>query len=301
MNHSIEELFPFYALGTLTQRERAEVEAYVAGNPEAQTRLQEMVETAALLPYHVAPVAPSAQTKRKLMARVQAETTPKLPSRPATSWWHSLRAIWEQLRLHPVTVPAFALVALVCLTAVSLWAFSLNRQLTQQQTQVAALQTQLDSLQDELTQIAGDKEQLQIEITDLQNVNEALQQQLTEQETALALFRDPTTQIYPIAGKEPQPRALGKLVIHAESQTAVFVASRLEILPGDKVYQLWFIQGDQPVGMGTFQVNDQGEGQLVLSNNAGVVGITAVGVSIEPLGGSPQPTGDIILLSVISS
>ena len=42
-----EELFPFYALHALTDEERAEVDAYIAVNPEAAARLAALAQDAA--------------------------------------------------------------------------------------------------------------------------------------------------------------------------------------------------------------------------------------------------------------
>ena len=51
MDEKIEQLFAFYALGSLTAAERSQVEAYVASNPDAKERLEEMIRTASALAY----------------------------------------------------------------------------------------------------------------------------------------------------------------------------------------------------------------------------------------------------------
>ncbi|MBB5233629.1 anti-sigma factor [Deinococcus budaensis] len=52
-------------------------------------------------------------------------------------------------------------------------------------------------------------------------------------------------------------------------------------LPPGRTYQLWQLQGQTPVSLGTF-----GEGGLLVTLPAGAT----VAVSVEPPGGSPQPT-----------
>ena len=78
----IEELFPFYALGALSDDERARVEAYVAANPGAKARLDEIMKTASALAYEAAPVEPSPALKKSLMERVNADARARPFSRP---------------------------------------------------------------------------------------------------------------------------------------------------------------------------------------------------------------------------
>ena len=73
MNERLEELLPFYALGALTPAERTEVEAYIAANPEARARLEEMKRASAALSYNVDPIQPPPQLKQSLMTRVKAD------------------------------------------------------------------------------------------------------------------------------------------------------------------------------------------------------------------------------------
>ena len=55
MNEQIEELLAVYVLGGLSPEEEAEVEAYLAENPQAVALLEEAYATAALLPYTAPP------------------------------------------------------------------------------------------------------------------------------------------------------------------------------------------------------------------------------------------------------
>jgi anti-sigma-K factor RskA len=71
-------------------------------------------------------------------------------------------------------------------------------------------------------------------------------------------------------------------------------------LPSGKVYQFWLIKGDTPVSAGLFSVDTQGRGLLSVSTSEPIGSFDAIGVSIEPEGGSPQPTGDIVMLSKLS-
>lgn len=79
---------------------------------------------------------------------------------------------------------------------------------------------------------------------------------------------------------------------------ALFVAEGLERLPGDRVYQLWLMKGDcQPgatgscdiQGIDTFTTDD---GVTIVAIDESLEGYSRAAVTVEPEGGSPQPTSD---------
>ena len=303
MNKRIEEeLFPFYALGALTDEENAEVEAYVASDPAAKARLDALQKTADFLPLTTEPSPPSPTVKANLMARVQADgravqrqtaaaapTKPvaKRPSIPQPTWWERLRQSF--------TLPALARTAALAAILLFIWAISLNQQLNLLQDQVANLENETSTLQTELDSLQGDNEQLRVR-------NEALQQQLEAQNDILAAYQKPGTNtiaIGDVSGEHPLAHAT--LTVAPDASSATFIAANLPRLDADQTYQLWLIQGEQPISAGIFNVDENGrivhriEGALVVS-------FDAVGVSIEPPGGSEQPTPDqIILLGAASS
>lgn len=303
MNRRIEEeLFPFYALDALADEERAEVEAYIAADPAAKARLEALQKTAEWLPLSTEPAAPSPSVKANLMARVAADSravssetavttpttpVPKRPSVPQQSWWNRLR----QGLAMPVLAGSAALAALLLF----IWSISLNQQLTQLQDQVANLEAESNRLQTDLDAVQGDNEQLRVR-------NDLLQQQLQAQDDLLASYQQPgsnTIAIGDITGDHPQAHAT--LTVAPEAASAIFVAANLPPLGAEQVYQLWLIRRDQPISAAIFNVDENGrivhqiEGRLITS-------FDAVGVSIEPAGGSELPTPDqIILLGAAAS
>ena len=76
---------------------------------------------------------------------------------------------------------------------------------------------------------------------------------------------------------------------------ATFVATGIDEAPSGKTYQLWFIEDGTPVSAGTF---DPREGIAVLRVPQEFETGSAAAVTIEPTGGSDQPTTDPILASV---
>ena len=303
MNTRIEEeLFPFYALGALTPEEKAEVEAYIAADPAAKARLAALQETAEFLPLTTEPVTPAPALKASLMARVAADSravapqtavasatkpTVKRPSAPQPSWWDRL---WQSFAM-----PALAGTAALAAILLLIWGISLNQQVNDLQSQVAHLSDDTDILLTELETLRGDNEQMQVR-------NESLQQQLNAQNDILAAYQQPGASTIAIADTTGEnPTAVATLTIAPNANNATFFAANLPALSADQVYQLWIIRGDLPVSAGIFNVDENGRVTFPVDGTL-AASFDAVGVSIEPAGGSDQPTPDqIILLGAASS
>jgi anti-sigma-K factor RskA len=73
MDKELEDLLPFYALGALSEDERARVERYLQTDPEAMARVREYQVTAQALSHVSKPVAPAAASKRALLQRLRPE------------------------------------------------------------------------------------------------------------------------------------------------------------------------------------------------------------------------------------
>lgn len=87
--------------------------------------------------------------------------------------------------------------------------------------------------------------------------------------------------------------ASGTLVASADRDRAVFLASGMAAPPRDKVYQLWFDDGGTMRSAGLMDPGRTGQAVLMRGpvNDAAGVGIT-----VEPAGGSKQPTSEPIVL-----
>lgn len=103
--------------------------------------------------------------------------------------------------------------------------------------------------------------------------------------------------IFSLAGTEAAPGASGTLVQDPAGDRAFLLVKSLPSLPANREYQIWRIKGDRPVGVGTFGLTDRPEQLIILG--ADFADADAIGVSVEPLGGSPAPTGQIVLLGTL--
>ncbi|MBQ0987123.1 anti-sigma factor [Streptomyces sp. F63] len=93
--------------------------------------------------------------------------------------------------------------------------------------------------------------------------------------------------------------AEGTVVVSRSEDRAAFLASGLPALPGGKVYQLWFDDGGTMRSAGLLTLaagEDTGSaaGAVLMEGRVGEAG--GVGITVEPAGGSPQPTTDPLAL-----
>jgi anti-sigma-K factor RskA len=84
----------------------------------------------------------------------------------------------------------------------------------------------------------------------------------------------------------------GTVIESRSRQEGVFLASGLKQVPSSRTYQLWLIGGGKARSAGLLGTG----GKATQPLQGGLAGAEAVGVTVEPRGGSPQPTSDPVLL-----
>jgi anti-sigma-K factor RskA len=129
----------------------------------------------------------------------------------------------------------------------------------------------------------------------LRNTNQILETQknLSEQnrayQTAFALLTYPDSEVVVIDDGE----IYGTLVYDPDGQVAVLNVWGLEALTADQAYQVWLIEPDETrISGGVFQSSDSAEYvSFVIESPNSLESFVGLGVTIEPEGGSPGPTG----------
>ena len=86
----------------------------------------------------------------------------------------------------------------------------------------------------------------------------------------------------------------GVLLLLPENGYVELTVSDLPPLQPGQVYQLWLLGREVPISTGTFAGDAEGAGRLALEGVAWSPDYTGVAITIEPLGGSPGPTSDIV-------
>ncbi len=99
----------------------------------------------------------------------------------------------------------------------------------------------------------------------------------------------------PLAGTDLTPGATGMLVISADGEHGTLVVDGLPVLDASQQYQLWLIKDGHRTSGGVFSVDEEGYGSLWISSAEPLASYQGVGITIEPGGGSPAPTGERVL------
>lgn len=99
----------------------------------------------------------------------------------------------------------------------------------------------------------------------------------------------------PLHGTETMPDAEGSLIVDPESGQGLLVTHSLQPLEASLQYQLWLIQDGQRTSGGVFSVADNGNANLIVSSAEPLSSYDSFGITIEPFGGSPSPTGKKVL------
>lgn len=139
-------------------------------------------------------------------------------------------------------------------------------------------------------------------LNQLQGVQVELAATRTELEVlarANSILAAPETGSVVLAGLEGAPEAAARTFVNPVSGMAVFYGYRLPELEPEKTYQLWLIAGGTPVSAGTFGTDPTGSSVHFVDRVENPGAIEAWAVSVEPAGGVPQPTGDIVLMGQI--
>lgn len=252
-----DDLKDAYALGALPEDEIRDFEAYLEAHPETQSEVEDIASIAALLAIAPAEQDPPKRLRRSVMAMVNAESGSRRERRAAPFSW---RTSLDRMRdAFPARIAAGAAAALV--VGLLSWNVLL-------QNEIQTLDGQNSSLQAEVEEAAAQAG------TDAGANTEA------DGSRVLAMQTEGEA-----SGSEAEVMAF-------EGDRAVLVAQNMPDLSDGQTFQIWVIDNGEAQPSGLFQ---PGEGPVAAVVEHSLEGAETVAVTVEPAGGSPQPTTDPML------
>ncbi len=131
-----------------------------------------------------------------------------------------------------------------------------------------------------------------LQMRQIQKQQETLAQQVRTSQFALSMLAYPNTQAIPIAADNLS----GSVLLDRERNTAALVMWHLPELSETQTYQAWLIQPDgQRVSAGVFRPQaDKSYTTKPVYPKQDLSKFVGIGVTVEPAGGSEQPTGQRI-------
>lgn len=101
--------------------------------------------------------------------------------------------------------------------------------------------------------------------------------------------------MFVLANTKDSPGAVGTLIMDPHGKYGTLVVDNLAALVSDKQYQVWLIKSGERTSGGVFSVNPEGYASLEIHAPMPLVQYDSIGITIEPAGGSPGPTGAKVL------
>lgn len=135
-----------------------------------------------------------------------------------------------------------------------------------------------------------------MQIRDLQQQQNALAERLSAEQATIAMLAHPGTQLVLVTADLPD--MTGSVLLDKDKNTAVLVLWNLPELEAEQVYQIWLIneQGEK-ISAGLFNPsNDKEYTTASVESSVPIRQFVTIGVTIEPAGGSAQPTGSRVLV-----
>jgi anti-sigma-K factor RskA len=261
-DEELHELAAAYALGALDPQQKAEYEAYLARSADARAEAASLADAAAGLGLAAEPVRPSAALRASLLAQIAV--TPQLAALDAEA-----AAPAAVAPAAAVAAPAPAEPRGAEAEARSRWFRRPAAMLVAAAAAVllffggVALGTSIRANDFAVTQATA--------LASLQAASDAQQAQATMEGGGTAT-----------------------LIWSLEQRRSAVMIDEMPELPEGKTYQLWYIGEDGPVADGTFEPADSGKTWRVLDGL--MTGGDAVGITVEPEGGSPEPTTDPVVV-----
>jgi len=243
-------------------------------------------EATALLPYALPPAPPPAALRGRVLTSIVGDRTQEVddlvvgaPPRPtaapappvvaAAPWRASQRA---RRRRWPARLAIAA--AVVAATALGLWSLYLQSELRAAQVRLAWAEREWKA----------DAERQRAELARLESAFD----HVTAAAVTIFPLRCPT-------GRGPAANARVYLYVPPDRSQWELAVHGLAPEPPGREYQLWFLVGDRPQSAGCFHVE---AGRAVVATPVTPPpGVTGVAVTVEPKGGSPRPTGEMILVA----
>lgn len=184
---------------------------------------------------------------------------------------------------------------------------ALNGRIVELQAANQAFAAQIDEMAQNNAELIATNNDLQSQVvqasasqSEIAALSASLEAELAATLAALP-FNSPDIYSVTLPGTEEQPAASAQLVIDPLSNTALLVVNGMPELPESSVYQVLLIRDTEHETAETFRVDTEGDGVLLVHSTEPLQSFDAVGVSIEPEGGSVQRTGDVVLLGRLTN
>jgi anti-sigma-K factor RskA len=265
--HAQLELCIPYVFGRLNPGNRKQFEAHLAtGCEQCKRELSELYEATALLPLTLKQEAPPSGLRQRLLSRLSSKRSESPRAVKPTPQRETVEA--SATKSPPHSWYLYASVVMGALMIIGLL-FFLNDQL----------------------RTTGELEK---KLTDLQA-------QVQQKQDILRILQAQRVEMLHLVSVDSGSDVFARIFWEPEKRHAVLQGVNLPAQPADKQYLLWLMKEKKSLRAGEFNVNKEKSNVFAVMTLP--VGekkeIEEFAVTLEPLGGSTQPTGAILLRGAI--
>ena len=285
-----QETAALYALGALSQHEAHAFDVHLRdGCPACYAELEQFDQVVGALGTAAVPVGPPAYLRDLLTLRIEREASEAPPASPSVLPFPEKagaihrKPVLKALPFTSVLLPWAAAAALLIA-----FAYTFTTWRTERQSLRAAL----------------DQEKTQS--SEALNENTILKQQLAKEGAVSAelaqinsVITSPQWRIIHLAGQGLAPDSSAVIYWDVKGNRWVVTAD-LPPAPEGKVYQVWFVTPTAKISAGLISPNKTGHGFTVVQFPSNVAPLAAAAITLEPEGGSQQPTMPIYALGKVS-
>jgi anti-sigma-K factor RskA len=116
----------------------------------------------------------------------------------------------------------------------------------------------------------------------------------------IRLLSEPACEVWSVGATKDAPKnAAARFIGVPNDREGVFITSGLPGLAVDQEYQIWLLHNGKPEPNALFSVTKGGRGQQIVQAPSRLRDFEVVAVTPEPVGGSPAPTGPIVLMGAL--
>jgi anti-sigma-K factor RskA len=263
--HTQLELCIPYVFGRLNPGNRKQFEAHLATGCELCKReLSELYEATALLPLLIRQEAPPPGLRQRILSRISSRKPEQARVERTPASREGRESVVTPATRPPRSWYQYAAAALGILIIVALVIF------------VNDLVGTTRNQERTIAQLKGD---------------------LQQQNELASILKAPKVEIVSLSGIEPGSSVYGKILWDSSSRKAMLQINEVPVTPEGKEYQLWMLKEQKYFSIGEFQTDSTKAGLLKVIDLPGEVNQRIEGfvLTLEPKGGSPQPTGAIYL------
>lgn len=269
--HAQLELCIPYVFGRLNPGNRKQFEAHLAaGCEQCSAELSSLYEATALLPLLLKQEAPPSGVRQKVLGRISSrKPEPPRSERPQQTRNERSPQPQHEKPVTPSLRPErpwylYASIVIGILLIIALIIF--------------------------VNQLVGTSGLQEKKISELQS-------ELQRGRDVVGILEAERSELLPLTSVVPGTGMYGKVLWNPAKQSALLQTSNLPAEPEGKQYQLWILKDKKHYSVGVFDVTTEKSNTLTtmplpVSDTKEIEGFS---VTVEPKGGSPQPTGVIQL------